>query len=206
MRKFIPLLVIGVLAFLAGAFFLHQWTNNERTAQTVEATVLLEKVRQVCKLVTLEGTFSEIYNENNYREVTLYLPIPTKWRFNKSALLQVQGRVLVGYDLKKVNITVDSLNHQVILYNLPRPEILAIDHDLTYRNLEESFFNSFSPEDYTQLNRNAKDVLRKKAHESGLISDAEKQGLQLLEGLGYLVQGAGYELVVERAEEPAVKD
>ena len=202
MRRLLPILIIGVIAFLAGAFFLHQWTNNERTERVVEATVMLEKVRQVCKLVTLEGQFSELYNEDNYREVTLYLPIPTKWRFNKSAIIQVEGTVLVGYDLKKVSITVDSLERTVTLNNLPQPEILAVDHNLTYRNLEESFFNSFSPEDYTQLNRNAKEVLSKQANESGLLEDAKVQGLQLLEGLGYLVEGAGYQLIIREQQAP----
>lgn len=201
LRKLLPSLIIALLAFAAGGYFFYQWQNRVTRSQEIEATVLLEKVRQVCKLVTIEGQFSEVYNEDNYRQITLYLPLPTNWSFKKSALLQVQGNVLVGYDLKKMSITVDSAARTVTLYDLPKTEILAIDHQLTYRDLSESFFNGFSAEDYTQLNKNAKEVLREKAYESGLLDDANEQGLQVLEGLRYLVEGVGYTLILDRNED-----
>ena len=72
-------------------------------------------------MVTVEGNFTELYTETNLKEVTLYLPIPTDWEFSKKALLEVQGRVLVGYDMEQVSIKIDSTSRQIVLSNLPQP-------------------------------------------------------------------------------------
>lgn len=196
MRKgFVPVIVL-LTVFIAGAWFSYQWFNNKsKEATNVSATVLLERVREVCQLVTVEGEFSEIYRETNLRDVTLYLPIPTHWTFSKKALLQVKGKVLVGYDMKQVSIKIDSSAQLITLTNLPEPSILAIDHDIKYLNLEESFFNEFTPEDYTQLNANAKKMLRKKASESPLIDQAQKQGIHLLDAINFMANGIGWKVV-----------
>ena len=92
MRRLPLLLIIGLVAFILGGVVIYQVLHRrEVSEQRAEATVLLEKVRQVMQLVTVEGQFSEIYNEENFRDVTLYLPLPSTWRFSKSALLQVEG-------------------------------------------------------------------------------------------------------------------
>ena len=196
-RKPLFLLVIALASFILGGVVLYQvLEQRERAYQRAEATVLLERVQQVCQLVTVEGRLTEIYDQRNFREMTLYLPLPATFRFEKSALLQVTGKVLVGYDLEAMRVDIDSINQVVTLSNLPTPTILAIDHEVAYRNLEESFFNSFSPEDYTQLNRNAKNVLRQKAYESGLIAAAAAEGNAVIESIRYMAKAMGYRLEI----------
>lgn len=185
-------------AFGAGAWLSWRYISQkaeERIEQ--DATVLLERVREVMQLVTVEGSFSELYNESNHREVTLYLPIPTNWTFTKTALLQVRGKVLVGYDMSRASVTIDSTRRLIHFSQLPEPQILAVDHEVIYRDLEESFFNSFSPEDYTQLNKNAKEVLQKQAYASGLLDKARARGNQLLETTRYLAEAAGWTVTYE---------
>lgn len=203
MRSKLGLGILLALVFLAGLWMSYQWFNSRpRESQQVESTVLLERVREVCQLVTVEGQFTELYTETNLKEVTLYLPIPTYWEFSKQALLEVRGRVLVGYDMEQVSIKVDSLAGQIVLSNLPEPSILAIDHEISYRNLEESFFNSFTPEDYTQLNRNAKEVLRRKAEESDLLDKARGEGNAMLDAITFMAKSIGWEVIYEK---PAAK-
>lgn len=200
LRKF-GLFIIAISLLLLVGIQLYQLKNGkEEQTRVVEAAVLLEQVREVCKLVTVEGDFTELYTEKNLREVTLYLPIPTYWEFSKEAIIEVRGRVLVGYNMEQLSIKVDSVNRLVSLSNLPQPDILAIDHELSYRNLEESFFNSFSPEDYTQLNKNAKEALRKKAYESDLLDRARAEGNTMLEGIRFMVENMGWRL---EYDEPA---
>ncbi len=203
MRRSLSYLLIGLVAFvLGGTVIYYAYNLRLERARDAEATVLLERVQQVLQLVTLKGSFSELYNEKNHRDFTLYLPLPSTWRFSKNALLQVQGTVLVGYDLESASLTVDSSQRVLRISNLPEPEILAIDHQVTYRDIEESFFNSFSPNDYTQLNRNAKDVLRRKAHESGLLDQAKEQGNSILESIEYMAGAVGYRVEVEGRPQP----
>jgi hypothetical protein len=195
-RGFIPVLFL-LAAFLLGGWITYRLFNKrgeERT--TVESSVLLERVREVFKLVTVEGDFSEIYHEKSIREVTLYLPIPTYWDFSKEALLEVKGKVLVGYNMEQVAFTVDSTTRTITLSNLPEPEILAVDHSITYRNLDESYFNSFTPEDYTQLNKNAKAILRKKAEESDLLAKAKADGNAMVETMRFMTESVGWTLKV----------
>jgi len=193
MRTALPIL----LAFLLGlAVF---WTFSRTPAETskAEATVLLEQVRKVTKLVTVEGDVSEIYNSTKTRNVTLYLPLPAVLGFDKKATVQVEGTVLVGYDLEQLRIDVDEASRTITIGNLPEPEIIAIDHELTYRNLEESWFNSFSAEDYSALNREAKARLRDEALKSKLMGEARERGNGVLETIGFLAEAAGFTLVVE---------
>lgn len=182
------------LLLLLGLQLYQLFTARPEQRKEVEATVLLEQIREVCKLVTVEGEFSELYTQKNLREVTLYLPIPTYWEFAKEAIIEVRGRVLVGYDMEQLSIKIDSTNRSITLSNLPQPTILAIDHEIKYRNLEESFFNSFTPDDYTQLNKNAKEALRKKAYESSLLEKARAEGNTMLESIRFMVEGMGWQL------------
>jgi hypothetical protein len=69
-----------------------------------------------------------------------------------------------------------------------------------YKDLEESFFNAFTPEDYTRLNRNAKEVLRKKAEESRLLEEAVQQGNQMLDVIRFMAEGSGWTVILEPAE------
>lgn len=191
-----------ILALIAAAG-IGYWVASSLYKKKVEeqitsnATVLLEKIQKVCKLVTIEGQFSELYDETNIRQFTLYLPLPTTWKFSKQAIIKVNGTVLVGYDMEKVSLAVDSASREIRLSNLPQPSILSIDHSMEYKNLEESFFNSFEIEDYNRLNKNAKAVLAEKAKESGLLEEARQQGNQMIDAIRFMVESAGWTLVVE---------
>lgn len=195
MSKYILLIIALVLAFGLGIATYSAWDNaGDREVTSVEASVLLERIREVMKLVTVEGDVSEIYNETKTRQVTLYLPLPTTFEFDKKATVQVTGKVLVGYDLSNLSIQLDDTNKKLIISKFPDPEILAIDHELAYRNLEESWFNNFTANDYTALNQSAKRLLREKALESKLMDRAREQGLGIIESIRLLAEGAGLEV------------
>ena len=190
---------IGVVVIFIAGLLLSRWYYNKEQVQqkTIQAVVLLEKVKKVCKLVTVEGNFVEHYDETSTKPLTLYLPFPATFTFSKKAFLEVRGRVMVGYDMEQLSIIADSTTHTLILRNLPEPEILSIDHELKYNQLEESFFNGFTPEDYTLLNKNAKEMLKKKALESKLLDEAREQGNQLLGVIIYMAESVGWTVEIE---------
>ena len=199
--RYITGIILFLLAIVLGGWLSYQFLNNPgKEITNVESSVLLEKVEKVCKLVTVEGNFVELYDEENIRNFTIYLPLPSTWSFSKEATLEVRGKVLVGFDMENIKITADSTNKIIQLSNLPAPEILSIDHEVKYKDLEESFFNAFTPEDYTRLNRNAKEVLRKKAEESRLLEEAVQQGNQMLDVIRFMAEGFGWTLILESAE------
>lgn len=198
MRRLFPTLIIALLAFGLGVMAFG-WYHSRQQDELVreEATVLLERVRNVLKLVTVEGDVNELFSSTTSRKYTLYLPLPSQFSFDKKATVEVTGKVLVGYDLEQLDLAVDPDRRVLTVRNLPEPEILAIDHELVYRDLNESWFNSFTAEDYSKLNRRAKERLRDEALRSELIDRAREQGASVIEGIEYLAGSAGYTVVVE---------
>ncbi len=193
------LLVLG--AFALGVLLTRQFSDPLiEQKQETSADVLLERVRSVAKLVTVEGYFSEIYNYKDYYNYDISL-------LRKKALLRVKAKVSVGYDLNQVQFETQPDARELFIRNLPAPTIIAIEHDIDYYDIAEGAFNSFSEEDYNRLNRDAKDYIREKARESILMEEAKAQGVQLLEVMRYLAEASGWEVVIEgRAPELKNKD
>ncbi len=191
-------IAVALSGIWLGYMFFSRQAKEEKAAS---AYILLEKVEKVCKLVTVEGNFDEWYDESNIRQFTLYFPLPGSFYFTKKATLRVKGKVLVGYDMADIRVTADSLRRIITLSNLPEPEILSIDHEIEYRDLEESWFNSFTTEDYTNLNKNAKEALRVQAAESRLLEEAQLEGNQMIEVIRFMTEAAGWRLVLEHGSE-----
>lgn len=190
--------ILGIIfSILLGMNLYIYFKDSAKPVTEKESKVLLEKVRKVCKLVTVEADFLERYTEKNIRPMTVYIPFPTTFRFPKEAIIEITGTVMVGYNMEKASITMDEKQRKVIIQNLPEPEILGIDHEIKYENLTESFFNEFEKEDYTQLAKNAKEELKNRALEDKLLQRAEAEGNDLVEIIRAIVQSAGWSLEVE---------
>jgi len=195
-KKLINVIVLlGI--FLLGIWAARMYYQEPQITTETDATVLIQNIKDVCKLVTVEAELQEIYDEKNTRNVTVYLPLPTNFTFSKKASIEVAGKVLVGYDLEKITIDVDSSNKILYIRNLPSPEIISIEHDVKYRSLDESFFNEFTPQDFTQLNKTAKAILKQKAIEEKLLDRAEEQGNEVLKVIQFMAKGFGWEAKVQ---------
>jgi Protein of unknown function (DUF4230) len=185
-RKLIVGLVIIIVALAVFFATKYYYTVGEVTAEE-QSQVLMEKIKTVAKLVTVEGYFSEIYD---YKDYWNYDISP----FRKKALIRVKAKVSVGYDLTKMSIEAIPEQKLLIISDLPDPSIISIDHDLDYYDITEGTFNSFSEKDYTMMNRNAKDKIRQTAISSDLFLAAEEQSNKMLDLVKFMVEGAGWQL------------
>ena len=185
---------LGLLVLLLGIFALGAWLGKlyffsaEATQKEEKAEVLLERIKTVAKLITVEGYFTEVYD---YKDYWRYDVSP----FRKKALLRVRAKVSVGYDLSRVAMEARPEDRTIVISNLPDPEILSIDHEIDYYDITEGTFNSFTESDYTMLNRRAKSFIEEKARESDLLLSAEKQGNQMLDMMRFLAENAGWRVV-----------
>lgn len=182
------LITLGILLLAFGIFWATRsyYTYEEITAEE-KSQVLLEKIKTVAKLVTVEGYFSEIYDYQDY------------WKYDisplrKKALVRIKAKVSVGYDLTQMKIESFPTEKRMAISNLPDPSIISIDHDLDYYDITQGTFNSFTNDDYNTINRNAKEIIRKNAEESDLFLTAEEQSNQLLDIIQFMVEGAGWTL------------
>ncbi|HFA50700.1 MAG TPA: DUF4230 domain-containing protein [Bacteroidetes bacterium] len=190
----IALLVACIfLAFFMGSR-LNRWLAAKAELQVAEdASILLEKIKSVTKLITVEGYFSEIYDYQDYYGYDLSI-------FRKKALIRVKAKVSVGYDLEKMKITSFPEKKTIVISEMPPPELLSIEHDLDYYDIQEGMFNAFSKDDYNKLNANAKDFIRQKAQESDLFDKADLQRNKMFEMIRLLVENAGWKLEISNPD------
>lgn len=154
-----------------------------------QSTVLLEKIKSVCKLISVEGEFAEIYTYENTKERFLSM-ISSK----KKALIVINAKAHIGYDLKKISMKADVENKKVTLTNFPQPEILSIEPELEFYDIKNGTFNSFTPDDLTVLNQKAKQHIREKIPESGLMQNARKEALDTILLVESLAETIGWKL------------
>ncbi len=165
--------VLGVISMYWGFTFFKRKKSKELTAH--QSVILLDKVKSVCKLISVEGDFAEIYQYENTKERFLSLVSSTK-----KALVVINAKVHIGYDLKKVEVKADAKNKKIILTSFPQPEILSISPELRFYDIKNGLFNSFSPDDLTVLNLEAKEHIKEKIPESGLLNTAKKEALETI--------------------------
>ncbi len=185
-------IIVGLLVFFGLGVFVTRYYFTFKVEQKVEenSEVLLEKVKTVAKLVTVEGYFSEIYNYKDYWGYDWGI-------FRKKALLRVKAKVSIGYDLRKMKMEAQEETRTLILSNIPDPELISIEHDIDYYDLQQGAFNSFSEEDYNKLNKGAKDYIVAKVEESDLFEQAQAQGNEMIELIRFITESAGWTVVVE---------
>ena len=112
----------------------------------------------------------------------------------KKALLVINAKAHIGYDLKKVLMHADIDKKKIIITNFPQPEVLSIEPDIQFYDIQSGMFNFFSPEDLTQLNQEAKRHVREKIPASGLMDTAKKEALEAVLLIEKIVETIGWKL------------
>jgi hypothetical protein len=183
----IGLAIVGM--FVLGVFLTRYFYETKQIQVTEDTDVVLEKVKTVAKLISVEGYFSEVYDYKDYWGYDFSL-------FRKKALVRVKAKVSVGYDLGELKIEAKPEEKVILVSNLPEPEILSIDHELDYYDISEGTFNYFSEKDYNYINASAKKYIEAKAQESELMQTARQEGNQALELMKFIAESAGWQFVV----------
>lgn len=186
---------VSRIAIVLGAcllvFFITREVYRDDALPPVEnSTVLLERVRKVMKLVTVEGDFNELYSREdswNYSEWVARFP-----GFKKKIMLRVKARASVGYDLSSTRLTTDEASHTLYLDLPTKPEVLSLEHDVDFYDLDEGVFNHFAPQELTAINAEAKKRIREKIEVSGLYAQAEEQRAEVIALVRAVVESKGW--------------
>jgi hypothetical protein len=184
------LLAFGLLVFLLTRALYGPPDSTEH----VEATVLLERVRPVLKLVTVEGDLSEVITFSDANAAWFDWTRDLPWN-RKQAMLLVKARASVGYDLEGLGLEFDDASRTVRFTGMGKARLLSLEHDVRYYDLTEGAFNDFSTNDHTRMNAQAKERIMAKIPESGLLAKAEEQRGEFLVILKAVVENAGWTFV-----------
>lgn len=163
----ITLFVGGIGGASVYSFFLNR--KSEKSVSRQEATVLIERIEKVFKVVMAEGYFTEIYNYENDKNI---------WNLindRKKALIIAKAKVLVGYDFSKLKFHHVEGERRIIIDFFPKPEILSIDTDYKFYDIEQGWLNRFQSDDYTAILNEAKQTMNDKAMQSDLPRIAGNQ-------------------------------
>jgi hypothetical protein len=194
-----------ILGLVLGAIIMYWFYSLFRKKKSKEiteqqSTVILNKIRSVCKLVSVEGDFAEIYHYENTKDSFMSL-----FRSKKKALIVIKAKAHIGYDLNKLNMRADNDRKRIILSHFPEPEVLSIEPDLQFYDIKNGIFNSFSPTDLTQLNQEAKEHIKQKIPESGLMESAKNEAMQAVLVVEKIVETIGWTLDHSALELPVTE-
>lgn len=174
MRSKSSLFTVFILfaTFASGIFFYKSCMFRKEKVPQIDTTLFIDKIETVLKMVSVEGHYTEMLKYDNS---TYDFP-----GFRKKALVQVTGKVLVGYNMEKYKMNYDVKNKTLNITQFPPAEILAIEANTKYFDMEQGIFNSFTKEELTNIDKKSKEAIRNKALSDHLIKTAEDQKNELL--------------------------
>lgn len=190
MLKGISNILILVVSLIAGILLARMWYMQPTSVTRTEANVMVEQIKNVSKIVNTEGFYSEVYTETDTK--TFY-GIPS----TKKIIIKVRARVMAGYDLNNIKIEVDSFAKKIKVTGFNSPQIIGIEPEIQYYDVNNGVFNQFSADDYSRLNQKAIDTIRYSALHSNLLLNVVKQGMSNFQSLQVLAQQMGWRIEFE---------
>lgn len=164
--RYLKYTIVFLLGFFISKFWYHYQENKHKQEDT---RVFLNGIKKMNKLVVSEGSFSEVYSFSDSKKY-LYDYVS----FDKKAVISVNAKVEVGYDLSHLEIQIDSIAKEIIINKIPKEEVV-ITPDVRYFDLEQSQFNAFSKEELNKLNAKAIENIKTTITVSGLKKDAKNR-------------------------------
>ncbi len=189
MRRWLWLAVVCILTGLLAGWWISDRLSGSRQHVEEDSSVLLERIQQVSKLITVEGYFTELYSYKDY----YYYDV---WPLRKKALIRVKAKVSAGIDLSRMKIDQFPEEKMIRLHVPQHAEIFSVDTELDYYDLSEGAFNSFSEKDYNKLQQRARGLIVSKAEKSDLMKQALEQSMEHIEMIRWLVESAGWRMEV----------
>ncbi|WP_396636895.1 DUF4230 domain-containing protein [Maribacter sp. R77961] len=192
MKKF---LIGSVIALAIVLVFRSCGKEKESEAILKENSMLIqERIANVSKLIVTEGHFAEVYNYKDSKE--LFGPLLTA---DKKALVVVNAAVTIGYDLSKIEFTVDEEKRTLHIDKIPEPEI-TLNPDFEYYDVTADYLNPFEAKDYNAIKNNVKASLLKKVEASTLKTNAKNRLLSELQQFYVLTNSLGWTLIYQDKE------
>jgi len=181
-------LAIGLLLG-ALAMWYYNRTKPSTKANEKDALILIEKIKTVCKLITVEGDFAEIYHYQDTKEHFLNL-----FKSKKKAIILINAKAHIGFDLSQIKLQSNPKTNTIILSHFPEPTVLSIASHVRYYDKTDGLFNKFAADDLTDLHREANNFITQKIPESGLLTLAKKEALESILMIEGIVQTIGWQL------------
>jgi len=198
MRK----ILLGALIALAIVFTLRFCENKNDDREQLEANTALiqQELKNVGKLIVTEGTYAQVFTFKDSKNLLYGITYA-----NKEALVVVNAKASIAYDLSQVETEIDEATKTVTITKIPEPE-LTINPNIEYYDVRQDYLNQFNASDYNKIKLRIDKSLREKIEQSELRSNAENRLISELQKIYILTSSMGWTLkynktVVEKEDD-----
>lgn len=167
MRNILLGAVVTLLIVIGLRYFEH--TKDKREQLRANTALIEKEIKNVGKLIVAEGSFAEIFTYEDSK--AFYADI---FSASKKALVVVNAKASISYDLSKVSTQIDQETKTVYITNIPEPE-LTINPNIEYYDVQQDYFNPFEAKDYNLIKERIDKDLNKKIKESDLYTNAQNR-------------------------------
>lgn len=192
MKKYIVGALAVLIIFLAYRYFENR--NAERDRLEESTALIQQQIKNVGKLVVTEGTFSQVFTYKDTKNRFLDV-LPAR----KRALIVVNTKATVAYDLSKLETEVDVENKTVHIKYIPEEEI-NIYPDIQYYDITQDYLNQFTADDYNKIKTRINKSMREKVENSTLKSNAKNRLISELQKIYILTNTLGWTLTYNNEE------
>jgi hypothetical protein len=186
MLRFLAGIITAIVVIWSFQYFLDKADQIDEIQ--LNSALLEQQIRQVGKLVVTEGQFSEVLSYKNTKKN--YFDI---FSANKKALVIVNAKVTVAYDLRQIKTKIDPENKKLIILFLPAPEINTYP-DLKYYDVSQDYFNQFDEADYNKIKGSVNKMIQAKIDQSDLKANAKERLINELSKIYILTNSLGWTL------------
>jgi Protein of unknown function (DUF4230) len=164
------MLVTGLVLGAALMYFITKSAKKKQPTIVKEsAHTIVESIKKVFKVVCAEGHFNEMYDYEETKQILSFIPS------TKKALVIIKAKVLIGFDFDQCVWETNEATKKISLVSFPQPQILSVEPDYKYYNMENGIFNKFSKEDLMEIHAQGKKQIEIAAHKSDLPKIASEQ-------------------------------
>ncbi len=149
--------------------------------------IITNQIQKMNKMVTVEQDLSSMQRTKISREFLGGMVPGT----SKSIITFTKTNVQVSYDLTRMKIDVDSVNHKLILQELPQPQVRIIP-SVEIQSMDDSFIDRFDESDIKRITKTAKDKAYQSVDQQKLVAESKKQLRENLNQIFVLAKALNY--------------
>jgi len=177
------LVVVIILAFKFCGF-----KKEDDATFDYNTNLIQQQILNVGKLVVTEGHFSEVITHKNSNKYLMDMI-----SFEKKAIVIVNAKVTVAYDLHQMKYDIDEKNKTITILSIPKEEV-SIYPDIQYYDVEQSKLNEFTGDDYNKINKTVRVNLAKKVEKSTLKTNAKNRLVSEISKMLIMTNSLGWKL------------
>lgn len=189
MTKYLKFIITLAIILIIALFFFFRNKSNQQIEY--QSSLIETQLKNVSKLVVSEGNYSEVMTFKDQQKYMMDMI-----SFEKKAMMVVNAKVTVAYDLKKMVYKIDKENKTIEIVSIPKEEI-SISPEIKFYDVEQSVFNPFTGDDYNKISAKVKKDLKTKIDGSPQKANAQNRLISELSHIFFLTKDLGWTLTYQ---------